>query len=397
MELPRPEAEQILSRLGFEERGADAEGATWTVPSWRVDVAIEEDLIEELVRTRGYDAIPETLPANAVATPAESAEGAALERIRVALEAAGFSEAVNFSFVAAKELEPFDSAVVTGDGSGRALGVTLKNPISAELAVMRTSLVPSLLKNAAANRRQRVEDLRLYELARAYWPNPHPAASGMPSVESLQVAGVLAGRRHPVGWAAGGEAVDFYDAKAAVEGVLQALGIQGVAWTAPALRRAQGERMDWLHPRTSARLELGTESLGSVGELHPRVAQAFDLPRGVLAFELHVEALLRAARLVPRYRPIPHLPAVLRDLAVVVADAVPAASIEAVVREEPLVEAVTLFDVYTGEPLPPGKKNLALAIRYRAPDRTLTDAEADAAHKRILGWLAERVGAELRG
>jgi phenylalanyl-tRNA synthetase beta chain len=117
----------------------------------------------------------------------------------------------------------------------------------------------------------------------------------------------------------------------------------------------------------------------------------------VLAFELHVEALLRAARLVPRYRPIPHLPAVLRDLAVVVADAVPAASIEAVVREEPLVEAVTLFDVYTGAPLPPGKKNLALAIRYRAPDRTLTDAEADAAHKRILGWLAERVGAELRG
>jgi phenylalanyl-tRNA synthetase beta chain len=211
----------------------------------------------------------------------------------------------------------------------------------------------------------------------------------MPSSEPLQVAGVLLGRRHPVGWAVGGEAADFHDASSAVQGVLDALGIRGVDWV------ANGDT--WLHPRTSARLMLAAESLGVVGELHPRVAQAFDLPRGVLAFELHLDALLRAARLVPQYRPIPHLPAVLRDVAVVVAEGVTAASVEAVIREEALVEDVTLFDVYRGAPLPSGKKNLALAIRYRAPDRTLTDAEADAAHGRILERLAKRVGAELRG
>jgi phenylalanyl-tRNA synthetase beta chain len=387
LEVPRAEAEQVLSRLGFQERASDSEGASWAVPSWRVDVSLEEDLIEELVRTKGYDIIPETLPSNAVETPAEPDEARALGCIRAALEGAGFSEAVNFSFMAARDLEPFGGTVVTGDGSGRALGVALKNPISADLAVMRTSLVPSLLKNAVNNRRQRVEDVRLYEIARTYYPNPSPQKQ--PSSEFVQVSGVLLGRRHPVGWAAGGDVADFYDAKAAVVAILEALGISGVEWRAP----GQG----WLHPRHSAVLSIGDDVVGDVGELHPRLAQAFELPRGVLAFELHLDALLGGARLVPRYRPIPHLPAVLRDLAVVVSDAVAGASVEAVIREEPLVEDVTLFDVYRGAPLRPGTKNLALAIRYRAPDRTLTDAEADAAHKRILERLAKRVGAELRG
>jgi phenylalanyl-tRNA synthetase beta chain len=387
MDVPRAEVERILGGLGFEAQGAGAEGATWLVPSWRVDVSIEEDLIEEIVRTRGYDAIPETLPGNAVETPVEPDDARATGRIRAALEAAGFSEAVNFSFVAARELEPFELAVVTGDGKGRALGVALKNPISADLGVMRTSLVPSLLRNAVANRRQRVEDVRLYEIARIYAPHPSPGEAV--SVEPLHVGGVLLGRRHPVSWAVGGDAVDFADAKAAVQGVLDALGVSDAAWV------AGGDT--WLHPRISARVMRGDERLGALGELHPRVAAAFELPRGVLAFELSFDALLRAARLVPQYRPIPHLPAVLRDLAVVVEEAVTAASVEAVIREESLVEAVTLFDVYRGAPLPPGRKNLALAIRYRAPDRTLTDADADAAHGRILDRLKQQVHAELRG
>ncbi len=387
MDVPREEARRILGGLGFEEREADADGAAFQVPSWRADISLEEDLVEEIVRTKGYDAIPETLPHGASETPAEPRDALATARIRGALEAAGFSEAVNFSFVAARELEPLESTVVTGDGSGRALGIALKNPISADLAVMRTSLVPSLLKNAAHNRRQRVEDVRLYEIARAYWPSPDP--SDAPSSESLHVGGVLVGRRSPVGWAVASDAVDFHDAKAAVRGVLDALGISGALWRSPGSR--------WLHPRISAAIVRGDDVLGNVGELHPRVAQAFDLPRGVLAFELHFDELLRAARLVPQYRPIPRLPAVLRDLAVVVDEAASAASVEALVREEPLVEAVTLFDVYRGAPLPAGKKNLAFAISYRASERTLTDAEADAVHARIVKRLADELGAELRG
>ena len=386
MDVPREDARRILAGLGFEERASDAEGATFQVPSWRADVSIEEDLIEELVRTKGYDAIPETLPRNAVQTPVEPREAQALARIRTALEAAGFSEAVNFSFVAARELEPFGSSIATGDGSGRALGIALKNPISAELSVMRTTLVPSILKNAAHNRRQRVDDVRLYEIASIY--HPHPDPKDRPSAESVEIAGVLVGRRSPVSWAAASDGVDFYDAKAAVVAVLEALGIEAT-WRSP--------RAGWLHPRTSAAVVRGEEVLGDVGELHPAVAAAFELPRGVQAFRLSFDALLREARLVPQHRPIPRFPAVLRDLAVVVDDRTPAAAVEAVVRAEPLVESVTLFDVYRGAPLPAGKKNLALAISYRAADRTLTDAEADAAHARIVKRLGESLGAELRG
>jgi phenylalanyl-tRNA synthetase beta chain len=209
-------------------------------------------------------------------------------------------------------------------------------------------------------------------------------------LETLEVAGVLLGRRSPTGWAASADAVDFYDAKAAVEGALAALGIDRARFEAHGGGR-------WLHPRTSAAILAGEDRLGEVGELHPRVAAAFELPRGVLAFRLSFDALARASRLVPQYRGIPRFPAVLRDLAVVVSEEVQAEAVLAAVREEPLVEDATLFDVYRGAPIPAGKKNLALAIRYRAPDRTLTDAEADAAHARIVKRLAAVVGAELRG
>jgi phenylalanyl-tRNA synthetase beta chain len=386
MDVVRDDVRHILSGLGFAERASDAEGATWQVPSWRADVSIEEDLVEEVVRTKGYDAIPETLPHGASDTPAEPADARAIARIRAALEAAGFAEAVNFSFVAERELVPFEHPVATGDGTGRALGIALKNPISADLSVMRTSLVPSLLKNVAHNRRQRIEDVRLYEIASVY--HPHHDPKDRPSAESVEVAGVILGRRSPVSWAAGAEPADFYDAKAAVAGVLEALGID-------ARLEAPGDGS--LHPRHSARVLAGAQGLGEVGELHPRVADAFELPRGVLAFRLSLDALLSAADLVPQHRPIPRLPAVLRDLAVVLDEATPAAAVDALIREEPLVERVTLFDVYRGAPLPAGKKNLAFAIAYRAPDRTLTDAEADAAHARIVTRLAKAVGAELRG
>jgi phenylalanyl-tRNA synthetase beta chain len=390
MDVARDEAHRILAGLGFAERASDDQGATFQVPSWRVDVSVEEDLVEELVRTKGYDAIPETLPANAVATPAEPAEAQAIGRVRAALEAAGFAEAVNFSFVSEKDLAPLQGG---GAPQGEPLGVVLRNPISAELGIMRTSLVPSLLRNAAANRRQRVDDVRLYEIARTY----HPRAQGAPSDDApanevLEVAGVLLGRRTPVGWANPGDPVDFYDAKAAVEAVLEGLGIVGARFEVSTAR-------GWLHPRTSAVVRAPEQGgvLGELGELHPRVAAAFDLPRGVLAFRLSLAALVASARLVPRYGGIPRFPAVLRDLAVVVADDVQAEAVLAAVREEPLVEEATLFDVYRGAPIPAGRKNLALAIRYRATDRTLTDADADGAHASIVKRLAQAFGAELRG
>ncbi|HUL61024.1 MAG TPA: phenylalanine--tRNA ligase subunit beta, partial [Anaeromyxobacteraceae bacterium] len=155
-------------------------------------------------------------------------------------------------------------------------------------------------------------------------------------------------------------------------------------------------------PRHSATLVAiapggGEDVVGVAGELHPRTAAAFDLPRGVLAFTLSMDALLSRAALVPQYHSIPRFPAVLRDLAVVLEERIQVADALAAIHEEPLVEEAAVFDVYRGKPLPEGKKNVAVAIRYRAPDRTLTDAEADAAHARIVKRLGEKLGAELRG
>jgi phenylalanyl-tRNA synthetase beta chain len=381
LEVPKAEVRRILGGLGFAEVTADGEGATWRVPSWRVDVSIEEDLVEELTRTLGFDVIPETLPRLALDSPGLPPRLEAEARARAALEAGGFREVVSFSFVAPQDLEAFQPGVKP---------VALQNPISADLAVMRTSVVPSLLRVAAHNRRQGLDSARLYEVASTFAPRA-TADRDPPALERPVLALVLAGRRSPLSWAAPGDPADFYDLEAAVEGLLRALGVAGAFEPA-------GRTVGWLHPRSAALVRApGGALLGALGELHPRVAAAFELPRGVLAAELDLAALLGAARLVPAYRPIPRLPAVLRDLAVVVAEGVAAARVSALVREEPLVEEVTLFDVYRGAPLPAGKKNLALAIRYRAADRTLTDAEADAAHARIVARLAGEVGAELRG
>ena len=373
---------RILGGLGFAERDADELGATFEVPSWRVDIAHEEDLIEEICRTQGYDAIPERLPAASVAPPSPAPDRLALARVRDALEAAGFSEAVTFSFVAPADVE----AVHPG-----AKPIALANPISADLAVMRTSLVGSLLRNVAHDRRQGLDAVRVYEVASVYQPRSD-GERNPPAHEQRRICGVLSGRRNPVGWGVPGDPVDFYDAKAAVEDVLAALGVRGA-------RVQVDPSTPWLHPRSAGAVLLadGTR-VGAVGEIHPRTAAAFELPRGVFGFELDVEPLVGAMQLVARYAPVPRLPALLRDLAVVVTYRVRSADVLAAVRAEPLVEDVTLFDVYTGPPIPSGKKNLAMAISYRAADRTLTDAEADAAHARILERLRTdpAVAAELR-
>jgi len=390
MPISRKEARTSLLALGFELQGTGPRFGKFRVPSWRLDVSREEDLIEEIIRLRGYDAIPETLPPIASDTPAPPRDAQVTERARLALEGAGFTEAVNFSFVAPADLAPLSP-------SGGRTGIALQNPISADLAVMRSSILPSLLKGLAYNRRQRVEDVRLYELASIYEPRATESGEAQgdaPAHEELRLAGVAGGRRHPVGWSTGGEPLDFHDLKGALEALLEALGIDWVRWVHGGA--------SWLHPRSAATIEWRDErgafrALGVAGEVHPRVAAAFDLPRGVFAFDLSFEELVRAAMLVHGHTEVPRFPAVLRDLAVVVLDEVDARAVLDVVRGERLVEEVSLFDVYRGVPIPEGKKNLAMAIRYRALDRTLTDAEADVAHGRIVERLRGEVGAELRG
>jgi phenylalanyl-tRNA synthetase beta chain len=390
VEVPDAEVARILQALGFLVEAQLPASTVWRVPTWRVDVSLPEDLVEEVARIRGYDTVPATLPALTEGLKPEPVQGEVERRVRGALSGAGFDEALNYSFV-----DPVLLPLVTErplDQIGTPVdAVILKNPLTPQQSAMRTSLYASLLPNLAHNLRQGLDSVRLYELGRVYLRDPEGGEGLRPVArEPTRLAGLLWGRRLPRGWTAGDARNDFYDARGAVEAVLSGIGA-----AAPSARLA---RLAPYHPRACATLAVGETAIGSVGELHPRVARALDLPEGVFLFELDVEALVRVADVVPRLRTLNRFPAVLRDLAVVVPESTPAEDVRAVIREVggPLVEEVLVFDVYVGKPLPPGRKNLAFALRYRGEDRTLRDEEVAAAHARIVEEVNRRVGAELR-
>jgi phenylalanyl-tRNA synthetase beta chain len=240
--------------------------------------------------------------------------------------------------------------------------------------------------------RYRAAGVRFYELARSYGRRAGGGEGRTPAAtEVLQLAGALWGVREGArSWAEKGGVIDFYDARAAVDAVLAALHI----------REATFEPLDstWYHPRAAASVKHQGRLLGTLGELHPRAMKQLDAPGGVFLFQLDVEALVAAAALVPQAQALSKFPSVLRDLAVVVPQAMAADAVRAVILEvgAPLVGAAHVFDVYTGAQVGEGRKNLAFALTYAAGDRTLTDAEVTDAHQKIVAEVTQRLGGALR-
>jgi phenylalanyl-tRNA synthetase beta chain len=383
VEVPAPEVERILSALGFAKAAGDAQATTWTVPFARVDVSIEEDLIEEVARVRGYETVPTALPRGLHALDPERPLQTLERRLRAAMAGQGVDEVVTYSFVAPAELEAFDAA----KGA-----IAIANPLSVEQSVMRTTLFASLVPAVARSARHQASGVRFYEWGRSYVGRADGGQGHTPvAQETLQLAGALWGLRDGQrSWTGKDAAVDLYDVKAVVEAVLSAVHIDDV--------RYEPLESPWYHPRASAAVKVGERLLGTFGELHPRAQKRLDAPGGVFLFQLDVEALLSAASLVPKARPLTRFPAVLRDLAVVVAAPVAAEDVRRVILEvgQPLVRDARLFDVYTGPQVGEGRKNLAFALTYRADERTLTDAEVVEAHQKIVSEVTARVGGQLR-
>ncbi|MDR0966170.1 MAG: phenylalanine--tRNA ligase subunit beta [Myxococcales bacterium] len=389
MPVERGLVKKTLSALGFGLSDDGRETVEVTIPSWRPDVEGEADCVEELARTMGYDKIPARLPCGVQELPDRTASlrADAMNRLRAALAAAGLDEVINYSFVDAAALAHFTPDVKP---------ICLRNAIAADMSAMATSRLPGLVNNLKHSLNRQVEAVRLYEIGRVYVPELPANLATAPMRDALKVSserqmlsGLVFGPRAPLQWAQATGASDFYDLKGAIELVLSALNLRNV-------RFESTQRCD-LHPRSACALMAGDVHLGLMGELHPTVATAFDVPRGVYLFELDLDALLAAANPIPRARPIPRYPAVLRDLAIVVDAAAPAADVEAAIRTtSELVESVTLFDVFRGGSIQEDKKSLAFAIRYRDRAQTLTDEQVNAAHQAILTRLGERFGAELR-
>jgi phenylalanyl-tRNA synthetase beta chain len=382
MRIPREEVHRILVGLGFQLDVKSDDQALFSVPPFRTDVTREEDLVEEVARVFGYEKIPVRLPRGVTALAAERPEVLAEYRAKEVLAGAGFHEVVNYSFVSPRELKLLHE---------RTAPLRIANPLSAEQSVMRTTLLAGLLQNVSRAVRHQIQTVRLYELGRAYLPDPEGGVDHRPAArEPLRLAGVLWGRRDGRVWSAQDVEVDFFDAKGAIQAVLAALrvpGIQFVPLEDPVF-----------HPRASAAVLLDEARLGRVGELHPVLVRELGLPRGIFAFELEAEPLFAAAIPWPDYQALPRYPAVLRDLAVLVSAGIPHEDVAEAIREAggEWVEQVSLFDQYTGSPVPEGQKNLAFALQYRAPDRTLTDTEVAEVHERIVQAVNARFGASLR-
>jgi phenylalanyl-tRNA synthetase beta chain len=368
------EVERILRALGMQV-STTADGWSVLAPTRRFDIAIEEDLIEEIARIHGYEAIPVQLPAGEIVLAAPSETQVSEASLRRQLVAHDFLEAINYAFVDAQALKlwQLDAGLVA-----------LANPLTNELGAMRTSLLPGLAETMRRNRARQQERVRLFEIGRSF----HAAAAGETPIETRRIAAISCGRADAEQWAIGAREVDFYDLKAEVESLLALAG-------ARAEFRLADEAFG--HPGRSATVWRDGRRIGWVGHLHPRLAKALDLEGEVVAFELELDPLV--ARAIPVAGDLSRFPSVRRDLAVVVPENTPWATLERSLTRAlgARLQAVVLFDQYRGPGLETGAKSLAMGLILQDVYRTLTDQDADQAVSEALVALATDCGARIRG
>jgi phenylalanyl-tRNA synthetase beta chain len=383
----KPEAmAELLGRLGMEVEAVKGEIRA-RAPSWRPDLTLDVDLVEEIARLHGYDGIPTTLPAAPI-EPAQEPPDRRVEKVaREVYTALGFHEAITYRFIASD----WPDRLRLGTEDLRRRLVRLQNPLREDQAVMRTSLLPGLLSAAQYNYRRDQANVRLFEVGKVFFDR---SGDELPE-EREAVAGILLGEGEPGYWGRG-VAADFYHAKGVVQSLLDHLLIRDARFSSEGASPC-------LHPGVSARLIWEKVLLGEVGRINPEVALALELPENLYLMDLDAGGLRQAAEAQAlSFRPLPRFPMVRRDLAVVVDEGVEAGALLDRIRSIPderfqtALQEVRVFDVYRGEGVPRGKKSVALRLSYRAGERTLTDGEVGAFQDQVLSRLTADLGAELR-
>jgi phenylalanyl-tRNA synthetase beta chain len=354
-----------------------------TPPSWRFDLGIEEDLVEEVIRVIGYDALPAIAPEGRLTPRVSSEAGRDADALRSRLAMLGYRETISFSFVE----ERWEREL-----AGNADPIRVLNPIASSLSVMRSSLLGSLIGVLRLNLARRAGRVRVFESGRVFRRDPN-VPDGPLSVagvdQPMRLAGLAWGPLEPLQWGAKERAVDFYD----IKGDIEALCAPSRPVFVPAPHPA-------MHPGRSAKVEIDGAAVGFVGELHPRWRQEYELPATPLLFELD-QAALSTAR-VPVFRPLPRQQSAWRDIAVIASDAVTHDALVGEILSVPggLVRSARLFDVY--KPVKPaadigaGERSLAVRLEIRDEDATLTDERIDATVAEVLGVLHRRLGLRLR-
>jgi phenylalanyl-tRNA synthetase beta chain len=383
---------ETLEAIGCEVVMAGDEALSVMPPAYRPDLRVEVDLYEEIARIYGYDKIPSRVPSSGTAGR-RSPEDDAIRAVRRALAGAGWTEVLAFPFVSDEDLE----ALGLAPDDRRRNPVALVNPLSKEESVLRTTLLPGLLRTVRHNLNRQASDIALFEAGRVFLPPTpeEPGADGGPTgtvlpAEPLLLALVACGDFEVVTWERPGRAVDFADLFGAVEVVRRTVG-RGTMTTVPTAELPY-------HPGRAARVVIDGEDFGVIGELHPRVIAAYELLPRTLAGELRLDRLC-AGGICPVIAPVPSpLPGLHFDVAVLVDEAVPAAAVEAAVIQGagPRLSSCRLFDVFRGPQLGEGRKSLAYSLRLHDPVRPLTEADERDAIEAVAAAVAERVGGTLR-
>ncbi|MBU2536371.1 MAG: phenylalanine--tRNA ligase subunit beta [Chloroflexota bacterium] len=376
-------ADQIISTLtslGFEcQPGASSTEIKATAPYWRSDITQEVDLIEEVARIIGYDKIPTTMLSQSI-PPHGPASMLDLERkIRDTLVGFGFQEAITYSLTSLEmllRLKPQTQKI-------EPMPARLANPMTAEQEYLRPNLRANLLAILVSNRRHEEVGIRLFELGKIYLPR----IKELPD-EPEVLCGLLGGSRNNISWLGDGGPLNFFDAKAVLEGLFGKLGISA------SFKPGNDESF---HPTHQAAIVIDDKEIGVIGELHPKVMEAFDLAEAVYLFEINVTELLPFTAEHRMFQSIPRFPATVRDIALIVDIGVSHQQIGDIIEGFSLVKGVTVFDVYSGKQVPAGKKSLAYRITYQSPTHTLTDEEVNKVQEQILKKLSQQLGATLRG
>ena len=372
--------QRILEALGFEvEEGGDAFEVT--PPFWRPDVALPDDLVEELIRVHGYERLPTTVLRGSLPEAQPRPLERVRERVRSLTAGLGFQEVVSYTLTSGEVL----SRVVAPDDQDRAAPLAAANPVASQHTLLRTSLRGSLLTAYAANRHHEDTAMRLFEVGVEYLPTeadlPH---------ERPVLCAVLGGQRLERWERPGPERLDFFDAKGAVEALLDDLGVAGAFAPESEYALLQGH---------TAAVSVGDETVGVVAQVHPDVAASFDIEEPVFLFELWFEPLTRAIPERPDYVPPSRYPEARRDLALLVPAGTPASAILDVMRTHRargVRISADVFDEYRGEGVPAGQKSLAVAVRFRADDRTLGEKDVVRIEQGLLRRLEQDLGATLR-
>ncbi|EDS76175.1 phenylalanyl-tRNA synthetase, beta subunit [Clostridium botulinum C str. Eklund] len=367
-DISKEQMKEYLDRLELLTE-ISGEDLVITVPTFRCDINIKEDVAEEIARIYGYNNVKTTIPSVETLRGGKSTKQLLQDKIVDTLIASGLNQSIAYSFVSPKV---FDKILVPEDSELRKV-VTIRNPLGEDYSIMRTTSIPSMMESLSRNYSRNNSEVRLFEIGKIYIPNENE----LPEERNIISLGMYGN-------------VDYLDLKGVVENIIDELGVEKVKF------QRESENPSF-HPGKTAALYIKKEFIGVVGEIHPDVAEKYEVDERCYVAELNMDILLKHTKIQKKYISLPRFPAVTRDLAVIIDRDILVQEIEDIIKNQggKLLESAKLFDVYEGKQIPDNKKSIAYSLVYRG-DRTLTDKDVNKVHDKIVRALEHKLGAELR-